>query len=178
MCEDPVRDGPSSSKDLVQLDQTAKRIKSKVYVGGRIDGIACRVSNKRKFTHVLCLEQDTKYPDPEAKYEFMHAPLKDNGTTNLERFVKTIEPFVVAGSTNGKLLIHCSLGCNRAPTIATWYLIKFRKMTFEEAFDLVRSRRQGVNIHPKYEAFLRKVASNYSPMGKKKLAQRVRQKRI
>lgn len=42
---------------------------------------------------------------------------------------------------NGRVIVHCNAGVSRAPSICIGYLTLTRQMTFETAFDLVKSKR-------------------------------------
>lgn len=39
-----------------------------------------------------------------------------------------------------KIVIHCHMGISRAPTMIIAYLIRFKKIGFEKAFDFLKSK--------------------------------------
>ena len=45
-------------------------------------------------------------------------------------------------NNKGRVLVHCALGMSRSPSIVIAYLIKYKKMTFYEALNLVQKKHQ------------------------------------
>ena len=39
------------------------------------------------------------------------------------------------------ILVHCAFGMERSPLTVMWYLMRFRDMSFSDAFKLVKSKR-------------------------------------
>lgn len=117
-------------------------LKNRLYIGSRMDAMVAKLNNPRSFTHVLCLEGSTKYPEDRCKVRFLHAELDDEGGDSLVAFVAKVGPFIDEGVRKGKVLIHCTNGVNRAPTVVVWYLMHYHAMPFLEAKEAVASRRR------------------------------------
>jgi hypothetical protein len=132
-------------------------LKNRLYIGSRMDGMVAKLNNPRGFTHMLCLEGSTKYPEERSKIRFLHAELDDNGGDNLVAFVEKVRNFIDTGVRKGKVLIHCTSGVNRAPAIVIWYLMTYHAMSFQEAKEAVVSRRRGVNICKSYITQLKEI---------------------
>jgi len=62
----------------------------------------------------------------------------------IEHFDKTFEFIELALSNNGKILVHCMAGVSRSPTVVTAYLMRKRKLSFEDAFAIVKAKRDCV----------------------------------
>jgi hypothetical protein len=124
-------------------------LKKRLYIGSRMDAMVAKLNNPRSFTHVLCLEGSTKFPEGRCKVRFQHAELDDDGGDSLVAFVAKVGPFIDEGVRKGKVLVHCTNGVNRAPTVVVWYLMKYHAMPFLEAKEAVASRRR-VNICKSY----------------------------
>lgn len=45
------------------------------------------------------------------------------------------------------MLVHCSFGRSRSPSVTVSYLMKFKSFTFEEALQLVKTRRPVVSLN-------------------------------
>lgn len=54
----------------------------------------------------------------------------------------------------GRILVHCLAGQSRSATIIIAFLIKFKKMTFEEALKMVQEKRIYVNPNKGFRAQL------------------------
>jgi len=138
-------------------------IPGKMFVGSRTDGMVAKMGNPHKFTHILCLEPSSKYPDEGSKLKFLMNPLEDDGSSSLEEEFEKIESFLDDGVKHGKILIHCTSGVNRAPTVAVMYLMKYRGKSLEEAKAVVYSARDGSNINPRYAAQLEDFDAGVNP---------------
>jgi hypothetical protein len=125
-------------------------LKGRLYVGSRTDGMVAKLSNPRHFTHVLCLEESTKYPEEGCKIKFLHMDLDDGGQNSLDEFVLQVGDFIDEGVRTGKVLVHCTSGVNRSPAICMWYLMAYHGFTFEAARLAVSTRRDGCNVHTAY----------------------------
>jgi protein-tyrosine phosphatase len=132
-------------------------LKSRLYIGSRMDGMVAKLNNPRGFTHVLCLEGSTKYPEERSNIRFLHAELDDDGGDNLLAFVEKVRNFIDTGVRRGKVLVHCTNGTNRAPAIVIWYLMTYHAMPFQEAKEAVASRRRGTNVCKSYITQLKEM---------------------
>ncbi len=142
---------PARRSSEVGTGQEATAIlKGRLYVGSRTDGMVAKLSNPRHFTHVLCLEESTKYPEEGCKIKFLHVDLDDGGEDNLNEFVLRVGRFIDEGVRTGKVLVHCTSGVNRSPAIVIWYLMTYHGFSFEGARLAVSSRRDGFNVHKSY----------------------------
>ena len=57
----------------------------------------------------------------------------------------------------GRVLVHCSAGESRSPTLVIAFLISTRGCSFLEAFSLVRERRPSINLNPSFVAQLKQI---------------------
>ena len=98
-------------------------------------------------THVLNCAADFSanyHIDKGIKYLPLH--LKDHVRENIESiFYEVIRFFEEVKSQNGRIFVHCVQGISRSTTCILSYLIFSRKMTQEEALNLVREKRQIAN---------------------------------
>lgn len=151
---------PARRSSDVGVGQEATAIlKGRLYVGSRLDGMVAKLSNPRHFTHVLCLEESTKYPEEGCKIKFLHLDLDDGGKDSLDEFVLRVGDFIEEGVRTGKVLVHCTSGVNRSPAICMWYLMAYHGFTFEAAHIAVSTRRDGCNVHKTYLKQLEEMKS-------------------
>ena len=57
----------------------------------------------------------------------------------------------------GRVLVHCSAGESRSPTLVIAFLISTRGCSFLEAFSLVKERRPSINPNPSFVAQLKQI---------------------
>lgn len=50
--------------------------------------------------------------------------------------------------------VHCKAGRGRSTVVVVAFLIQYRNMTLEAAFDLVKTKRPHVSLHPKQRRIL------------------------
>lgn len=153
--------GSKAPKGGLSGSQAAPIIPKRLYVGDRLDGIAAKQSNPMRFTHVLCLEPTSRYPDND-KLNFMLEPLADDGSSDFSSVVRKVSDFVIQGSKQ-RLLIHCASGINRSAAIAVWYLAAHEGFTLAHALEHVAEQREGVSIHKRYVAQLEAIFSKHQP---------------
>lgn len=67
-----------------------------------------------------------------------------NFINDITEVIKIINNLIIE---NKKILIHCSAGMSRSPTIVLYYLMKYKKMKFDDAYMLLKQKRPCINIH-------------------------------
>ncbi|KAE9116525.1 hypothetical protein PF010_g8928 [Phytophthora fragariae] len=58
--------------------------------------------------------------------------------------------------------VHCKAGRGRSTVVVVAFLIQYRSMTLEAAFDLVKTKRPHVSLHPKQRRILHEFSEKYS----------------
>jgi hypothetical protein len=103
-------------------------------------------------THILCVKESMSYSNHGDSIQRMHVSVSDTGTSQLQRdvFPKCSEFIEKAVKKGGKVLVHCSGGVNRSPTVVIGYLMKHRGMTMFEAYEHVVKCRPKALPHPEY----------------------------
>ena len=103
-------------------------------------------------THICsCIGGEPLFPD---RFDYLMLNFNDRVTTSLTEPAQTLaDYFKIDQSTTTKeeeaesnptcsrLLIYCGAGMSRSPALAIAWLIKVKKMPFEEAYKLVRIGR-------------------------------------
>jgi protein-tyrosine phosphatase len=59
--------------------------------------------------------------------------------------------------------VHCKAGRGRSTVVVVAFLVQYRGMTREEAFDVVKAKRPHVSLHPKQWRILHEFSDKYSP---------------
>ena len=63
--------------------------------------------------------------------------------------------FIDQSLKRGNVLVHCRGGFSRSPTVVVAYLIKFYRMTFEDALKIVKVQRGCVQPNQKFQEDLK-----------------------
>lgn len=103
-----------------------------------------------KFHRILNLK-DTHYSDHPKGIKFLHIPMSDYGDSDVFEVGKSCFSFIdSARKNNENILVHCRGGLNRSPTIVIAYLMVKLKMTLNEAYYLVKNKREKITPHKNY----------------------------
>ena len=98
-----------------------------------------------KITHIVCCASgmENKFPD---KFKYYNVNLLDKETENLRVHLDGTYKFIDEALKNGgRVLIHCYAGVSRSASVLIAYLMKSQKMKFEDALNLLKSKRGKVN---------------------------------
>jgi len=137
----------------LELYRLPSRILQFLYIGDRFQGRNEKLITDSKITHILNVDTSARFPSSDAPYTFLHVPISDFGDEDLlkpkklPRCFKYIED---AKAKNGLVLVHCSKGINRSPTVVMAYLIAIEKWTLEKAYKHVVECRSMASPHEKY----------------------------
>ena len=120
-------------------------------LGSFQDSLRPKLLERLKVTHILDVKFSARRPENE-KIEFLHVPLSDCGDTGLEKVLERCCVFIdeARNKQGGRVLVHCSLGSNRAPTVVIAYLMSREQQTLRESYALVCSKRSIVAVHEDY----------------------------
>ncbi|TFK18206.1 phosphatases II, partial [Coprinopsis marcescibilis] len=104
-------------------------------------------------THVLSIGST---PSPKVDgVVYRRLGLKDDGSASLELTVNTAAEIIKeALKGSGRVLVHCSAGISRSPTVVTAYLMKEKGMGLKEALGVVVRARPQVSPN---SGFLRQL---------------------
>ena len=98
------------------------------------------------------------FPD---RYIYKTFEISDRVTTEIGKEIsnvtKIIEDYISKGEN---VLVHCFKGISRAPTMAIAYMMKFRGMEFNEAFDHVRKKNDGIDPNAGFLIQLNAIPTN------------------
>lgn len=133
---------PTSSSDS-EGDRPSP-ITSKIYLGSQFDAMNKETLKNYGIKKVLTIQLEDlpqKYkPKDQNCHKFIK--MRDCASANImEKFDEAIDFLKKCESSEGNTLVHCRMGISRSATICTAYLMKEKKLDFEEAFQRVREQR-------------------------------------
>ncbi|XP_062304116.1 dual specificity protein phosphatase 5 [Osmerus eperlanus] len=76
-------------------------------------------------------------------YDYKWIPVEDSHTADISsHFQEAIEFIDRVKLSGGKVLVHCEAGISRSPTICMAYIMRTERRQLEEAFDIIKQRRE------------------------------------
>ncbi len=88
---------------------------------------------------------------------FLWLPIIDHTPPDIDQMNMGINFIEEVIKINKKIYVHCKNGHGRAPTIVIAYMMKKENKTFEEAFEIVKSKRPVIHLDEIQEQFLRSL---------------------
>lgn len=150
LCEDETRKCPS----LTSLSQPClsvnnlgpTRILPFLYLGSQNDAINREVLKDHDITYELNVSTNCPKPDFIMDHQFMRIPVNDNYSEKLlPHFNKAFHFLDKVRQANGCVLVHCLAGISRSPTIAIAYVMRHLRVSSEEAYRYVKSKRASIS---------------------------------
>ena len=111
-------------------------------------------------TTIVSLTHETPSPAIQS-LTIRSIPLIDGPQNSREQFTKAVKETVAALTADGGVLVHCSAGASRSPTVAATALALSQDMKLEDALQQVADNRDAVDPH---EALLRQAAHVYTEL--------------
>lgn len=72
----------------------------------------------------------------------MHVPGEDHERFDLTKYFDKSIDFIDNSLKQTNILVHCMAGISRSVTLVLAYLMKHHKMTYDQAFQVVRRKRK------------------------------------
>ena len=154
------QDEKTNTKNINNNRNTISQITDNIYISGYIIGQNLSYLKDNNFTHVINCSLGSSIINPQneisAKFEFQKAGIKylslylrDIPEIDIIAHLFTIINFIESDKEINckKILFHCIEGISRAPAMAAGYLIWKENMSSSNAIELIKSKRQCVEIN-------------------------------
>lgn len=92
----------------------------------------------------------------------LYIAANDHESFDLSIFFDQAADFISQILTQTNIMVHCLAGVSRSVSLVIAYFIKYRQMTFTEAFQLIKSRRK--IIHPN-DGFIKQLKTYEDRLG-------------
>jgi atypical dual specificity phosphatase len=131
------------------------KITSQIYLGS-IASTYPRVLVHYGITHIINAAKEANYRSNPPQIRLMMDDIPE------ENLFRVLEPsrrtmVKILENPNNKILVHCTAGVSRSTSVLIYYFMKEKGMTFEEALDMVRSKRNIVNPNKGFVKTLKAV---------------------
>ena len=98
-------------------------------------------ANLYNFTYIFNIGVRKQSCLPYTRYTYVN--VVDEMSEDIYRFFeKTTKEMHEKLENNQVIYVHCYVGMSRSPTIVIAYLIKYHKMSYEDAYNLVKKQRR------------------------------------
>ncbi|XP_055889849.1 serine-rich adhesin for platelets-like isoform X1 [Biomphalaria glabrata] len=122
------------------------RILPFLYLGSQQDSLNQEVSQVNGITYILNVSKTCPRPPYILESHFHRIPVNDNYCEKLlPYFVEAFQFLDKVREANGCVLVHCLGGVSRSATLAIAYIMKYMKMSSDEAYRYVKDKRPTIS---------------------------------
>ena len=75
--------------------------------------------------------------------KYLHIPTEDLSAPDMEKIDHAVDFIHKRIQSNEPVMVHCAAGIGRTGTVLACYLVKYQKMSFNDAIEKVRKERPG-----------------------------------
>jgi protein-tyrosine phosphatase len=125
--------------------ERAQRVISRLYIGPLQSARDYEWQKRKGITHVLTVTDAMpwKTKRPSHLTDHMIVPISDTGP--LGRHLDRMLRFMYEGRSQGKVLVHCTMGINRSASAVISFLMHKRGLSYKSALETVRHARPWVS---------------------------------
>jgi protein-tyrosine phosphatase len=143
-------EGDEEEEEAKALFHIPSEIMTYLFLGSYRHSVNRSYLLEKKIVHILCVAEDAKPVNPK-QYRFLHVPISDFGDTVLVDVLPECFEFIDEAKKKGRaVLVHCSQGINRSPTVVIAYLMAKEGWSLRKAYDHVKSKRRMISPHELY----------------------------
>jgi protein-tyrosine phosphatase len=95
--------------------------------------------------------------------KYLNVDVLDMANQNIKKHFEKCFKFIEGGRRDGVVLVHCNAGVSRAPTICVAYLMKKLKISYDDAFELVKDARPAIEPNPGFTLQLKEYYFDLHP---------------
>ena len=135
------------------LSPSYDQITEKLFLGNEDTARDKAILKKLNISNILiCAEGCEPFFKDEYKYKILY--IDDAIDENILSWLQ--EAFEFIDSSEKNIYIHCVMGISRSPSIVIAYLMYKNKMSYEEAYDFVKNKRNVINPNSGFQEQLKK----------------------
>lgn len=125
----------------ISTEFNISKINKSIYIGDIASAFNKDMLIDEGITHILSvvLGVEPMFPD---EFEYLNLPTRDIINEDITEYLEECIEFIKDAITkNGKVLVHCAYGVSRSASVVIGYLIKEKHMSYEEAYNFVKEKR-------------------------------------
>ncbi|CAD5215039.1 unnamed protein product [Bursaphelenchus xylophilus] len=119
-----------------------------MFLGSQEDALDRNFLSKLPIQKVINISENCPRSDliPNDERHFLRIPVNDTYDAKLSPFFEKAYEFIEdARRSNQKVLVHCLAGISRSATLAIAYVMRSKKLTAEDAYKFVQTRRPSIS---------------------------------
>lgn len=140
------------------------KIDERLYLGDMMDAQNKTLLQKLGVTHILNMAKESPCFHP-FQFTYMHVEGIDIETFDLGPHLHEAADFIAQGIKQGGVLAHCAYGISRGSSAVIAYLIKYRKMSYDEAKAYVQAKRSHISPNNGFARSLKKMQTELGVKG-------------
>jgi len=116
---------------------------------------------KHKITHIMCCAKEFNAPTflDNDKTHWASLPITDDTSdakteSQFRKGAAILNRWINAGH---KVIVHCYAGISRSVSTVLAYLMIYKRLMYQQAYDLVKKGRPELNPHPVYVKILKSI---------------------
>lgn len=137
------------------------RVDSGLFVGTLEDANDLKLLRENGLSTIVSLTYEKPASDSDMDIEVEHVPMMDGPQNDTELFQRAVTLTVSRLKKGDRVLVHCSAGASRSPSVAATEMAIYRGISLEEAFEQIRECRSQVDPH---EAMVRQAARVFTQL--------------
>eukprot|EP01017_Pseudomicrothorax_dubius_P011341 TRINITY_DN14221_c0_g1_i1.p1 TRINITY_DN14221_c0_g1~~TRINITY_DN14221_c0_g1_i1.p1 ORF type:complete len:213 (+),score=26.57 TRINITY_DN14221_c0_g1_i1:64-702(+) len=153
--EDKFKVHFSIRRERKALNPEIDHIVDNIYLGNEDTGLDKDVLLAKGITHVLVAGKNLVAKFPET-FTYHKIDIYDSLDQDLFPYFEDCFEFIDRAE---RIYVHCAAGVSRSPSIVIGYLMTRKNLSFEEALELVRSKRWIVDPNSNFVSQLKKLSS-------------------
>jgi protein-tyrosine phosphatase len=131
-----------SKKFMDSLSEPINHIVDNIFIGNLLAAIDDSILDKYEIKSIVQVFDGFK--PTHNKYNYLLIEIDDNLNTDIQMYFNNFINFINKYK-NENILIHCQHGSSRSGSFVIFYLMYFKKMTFDEAFTFAKNKRFCIN---------------------------------
>ena len=148
------RMGPSQSllMDIYNLSSGITHIQDQLYIGNAYGASNYYILSENNIGLIVNVTEEIPnyYEDLEDGFNYIRIIMRDQNSESLfehlEEYLSKIHEYSIQ-YPNNTILVHCYMGSSRSATIICAYLIKYYNFTVSQSIQLLKEKRDIVNIN-------------------------------
>jgi len=120
--------------------------KGKLFISGFYEALQESTILNNNIKAIISLRDNPFYEVEHPNVDIYNITLPDEPSQNIHLYFQSTRAFIKKYIDNGKnVLVHCTAGVSRSPTIVIFFIMKEYGMSYEDAFSTVEKCRECIS---------------------------------